>query len=88
MWLQDEPVSVPDDDSLHSDLCSIDSVPDSLSRLKLEPKERAVKRIGRSPDSGDALALTFARPVFASEVTKEIMRELRPYYGASTFMGA
>ena len=30
----------------------------------MEDKEELKKRIGRSPDKGDALALTFAEPVY------------------------
>lgn len=35
-------------------------------QLLLEPKEQVKKRLGRSPDYADALALTFAYPVQAA----------------------
>ncbi len=63
LWFQEPPVQIPNDDALHSDLCNIGCIPDSQGRLKLEPKEAAIKRLGRSPDGGDAFALTFARPI-------------------------
>lgn len=63
-WLDgDMPVMVPDDDALHSDLCAVRYIYDSNSRRKIESKEAMRKRGIRSPDAGDALALTFAEPV-------------------------
>lgn len=61
-WLNaDMPVSLIDDDGLlMSDLTAPEKKFDSLGRLLLEPKENIKKRIGRSTDVGDALALTFA----------------------------
>ena len=61
-WLNDPPVSVPDSDSMHADLCGIKYKYDSKSRLVLEKKEDMKKRGLRSPDEADALALTFAIP--------------------------
>jgi hypothetical protein len=61
-------VQIANDDGLASDL----SGPiwganatgwDSSGRLLLESKDAIVKRLGRSPDLGDAAALTFAAPV-------------------------
>ena len=37
---------------------------DSRGRLQLEEKDEIKKRLGRSPDLADALALTFAEPVY------------------------
>lgn len=61
-WLADEPCSIPDNDSLHADLCGLKYKFDSNSRLRLESKEDAKKRGIRSPDEADALCLTFALP--------------------------
>jgi len=61
-WLEDHPCSIPDRDTLHADLCGIKYNFDSLSRLKMEPKEMMKKRGLRSPDEADALCLTFAVP--------------------------
>jgi hypothetical protein len=63
-WLAgDMPVMIPDLDSLHSDLCGPRYTHDSNSRKQLESKEAMRKRGVKSPDEGDALALTFAEPV-------------------------
>lgn len=64
-WLLDTPCQIPDNDSLHADLCSIKYKFDSKTRLVLEKKEDMKKRGIRSPDEADALALTFARPDMA-----------------------
>lgn len=64
-WIEGElPVQVPDDDVLHGDLCAPKYDYDHVGRLKLEKKsEMRTKRGLPSPDTGDALALTFAYPV-------------------------
>ena len=61
-WLNAEmPVSLVDEEGLlMSDLTAPEKKYDRLGRLLLEPKEDIKKRIGRSTDVGDALALTFA----------------------------
>ncbi|MEB4590099.1 hypothetical protein VSS37_03820 [Candidatus Thiothrix sp. Deng01] len=67
-WVQDQPVNIPDSDELHGDLTAPEFGYDSSGRLKLEGKEELSKRLGRSPDLGDALALTFAFPVARDDV--------------------
>lgn len=63
-WLEEEPpVSIPDDDALHADIIGPSYKHDSLTRLILESKQDMLARGIRSPDEGDALALTFTRPV-------------------------
>lgn len=59
-WFEDTPCQIPDDDSLDGDLCSPQYTYDSSRRVKLESKESMKKRGVHSPDSADALALTFA----------------------------
>ncbi len=61
-WLIDYPCKIPDDDSLHADLCGVKYDNDSISRLILEDKKLVKKRGVRSPDAADALCLTFALP--------------------------
>lgn len=61
-WLIGQPAEIPDDDALHADLCSPRYKYDSKTRIMLEKKEDMKKRGLRSPDGGDALALTFAMP--------------------------
>nr|BDD48031.1 hypothetical protein 4 [Halomonadaceae bacterium] len=64
-WLEDDtaPVMLPDSDALHADLCGPTYRYDSNNRRILESKEDMGKRGLRSPDAGDALALTFAEPI-------------------------
>lgn len=65
-WLEDL-AQIPDDDSLHADLCGIRYKIDSNSRLVMEQKTEMKKRDVRSPDLAEALILTFAQPVSALE---------------------
>lgn len=59
-WLaQDVPVQLPDSDELLGDLTSLGYKPDSSGRILIESKEDLRKRGIRSPDTADALALTF-----------------------------
>lgn len=79
-WLLDEPVCIPDSDSLHADLCGLKYKFDSNSRLRLESKEDAKKRGVRSPDEADSLCLTFAMPSSSYEhasKTQSITKRLR-----------
>lgn len=70
-WLQSElPVQIPNDDELAEELRSINRVKVAQDRLQLEDKEELKKRIGRSPDKADALALTFAEPVYETGKAK------------------
>jgi hypothetical protein len=62
-WLNEPPVTIPDSDTLHADLAAPRYSYDSSSRVRLERKEDMRRRGLRSPDEGDALALTFAHPV-------------------------
>ena len=70
-WLSDEPVQIPDSDTLHADICGIRYKVDSNSRLVMEKKEDMKKRGIRSPDSSDALCLTFALPATALEGSRK-----------------
>jgi hypothetical protein len=67
-WLMEPPCEIPNDDVLHGDLMGPRYTYDSNQRLRLERKEDMRKRGLPSPDSGDALALTFAEPVALPEV--------------------
>lgn len=61
-WLQDAPVSLPNDPTLKSELCALKYLFRNGLRL-IESKDDAKKRGIKSPDHADALALTFAEPV-------------------------
>ncbi|MBR2136677.1 MAG: PBSX family phage terminase large subunit [Alphaproteobacteria bacterium] len=63
-WLGNERgVQIPHNDQLQAELCAVEKFYDSRGRLQLEDKDAIKKRLGRSPDLADALALTFAEPV-------------------------
>jgi len=62
-WLDDE-VELPKDENLFDELISVNKKYDFRGRLTLEEKEEIKKRIGRSTDKSDSLALTFAEPVY------------------------
>lgn len=70
-WLQDVPCQIPDSNELHADLCGIRYKIDSKDRLVMEKKEDMKRRGVRSPDTGDALALTFAVPNKALSDTRK-----------------
>lgn len=68
-WLTAElPVSLVDCEGLSEDLTAPNKSYDRLGRLLLEKKEDIKKRLGRSTDVGDALALTFAERFYLSSL--------------------
>lgn len=58
-FIQDMPVEIPDSDELQMDLCGLGYKYDSSDRLQIESKDDAKKRGLLSPDTSDALMLTF-----------------------------
>jgi hypothetical protein len=63
-WLEGaEGVTIPDKDEVQADMSGPSYKYDSNTRLLLEKKEDMRRRGVPSPDIGDAIALTFARPV-------------------------
>ena len=52
-------LALPPDDELTQELTEIHWEVQSNGKIKLEPKEDIKKRIGRSPDKADAVALTY-----------------------------
>lgn len=75
-WLHD-PItpSIPDDDSLHADLTAPSYSYTSNSQIKLASKEKIKEELGKSPDAGDALALTFAEAIAADDIHTEDWRK-------------
>jgi hypothetical protein len=59
-WLMDHPAVLPDCPILQSELTSVPYTYDSSRRLKLKSKEYMRSKGLKSPDGGDAVALTFA----------------------------
>ena len=63
-WIEREGVSIPDDDELHSDLAIMpDYLETSSGKKRLISKDKIKEMLGKSPDIGDAMCLTFAYPV-------------------------
>jgi hypothetical protein len=76
-WLEDEPVSIPDSDTLHADLCAPSYSHDSKHRLVIEKKEDMRKKGIQSPDEAEALVLTFSFP-YANNSTNLVKNLLNP----------
>lgn len=55
--------AIPNNDKLVADLTCQILEPEAAGRIKLVKKEKIKEMLGRSPDYGDSLALTFAQPV-------------------------
>lgn len=62
-WFEDRPCRIPNNPALISDVTAPQPRVSSNGRKMLEKKEDMKKRGVRSPDGGDAMALTFAMPV-------------------------
>lgn len=65
-WLIDGgclPYEGEESEYIAEDLLAIDYFFNNKSQITLEKKEDIKEKLGRSPDDGDALALTFAMPV-------------------------
>jgi hypothetical protein len=62
-WFEDSPCRIPNDAALISDVTAPQPKVSSNGRKLLEKKEDMKKRQVRSPDGGDALALTFSVPI-------------------------
>lgn len=71
--------AIDKDSHLEEDLITPGIHRDKRNRIVLESKEDMKERLGRSPDDGDALALTFAMPVAPK---REQERVRRPRVGA------
>lgn len=65
-WLETTPAQIPDSDEMQADLTQIRYSYDSNNALKMERKEDMKKRGFRSPDTADALGLTFAKQVISA----------------------
>ena len=66
-WL-DSGGSIPEDRDLKEHLCAPEYGYDGKGRRQLERKEDLKDRLGESPDCGDALAMSFAEPVYLKNV--------------------
>lgn len=80
-WLEDVAgVQVPDSDSLQADACAPAYSYNSNTELLLESKDHMRARGMQSPDEWDAVALTFAEPVYVPtpEEDEEERAQSRP----------
>lgn len=62
-WFNED-VELVSNERLYNELCAVNKKYDHQGRLLLEEKEDIKKRLGHSTDLADALALTFAEPVY------------------------
>ena len=65
------------DPQLDADLSTPKYWYDLHGRVQLESKDELRKRLGRSPDSADALALTFAQPWHEDDYDMSILDQLQ-----------
>ena len=75
-WLDDSPVSIPNDAGLIRDLVTPKYKIRSDGKIQLESKDEMKKRLGRSTDKGDALALTFAYPVATRAQELKVLEQM------------
>ena len=91
-WLEDpQGVDIPDEGMFQSDAVGPSYKYDANQRLVLESKEQMRKRGVRSPDVWDAVALTFAEPVYESVGTqrnRESSGGYRRNYSSTSWMGS
>lgn len=74
-WLyQEMNVQIPDSDELHGDLCNLGYKYDSSGRLVIESKDDLKARGMASPDSADALALTFFSGFYEPDVAVNVTK--------------
>jgi len=73
--LREGKLAIPNDPRLQADLIMPKFAPDMYGRILLESKDDIRARLGRSPDTADSLAMTFALPTGALE--DESMYELK-----------
>lgn len=64
-------LSIPDDEDLVGEISAIKYGFSPTGKLQVEKKEELKKRLGRSPDKGDALALTYFSDVFDDALEEE-----------------
>lgn len=70
---------IEDDQSLADELAAVEYGYNTDNAVQLERKEDLKKRLGWSPDDGDALALTFAEPVAPKALAVPTRERVNPY---------
>jgi len=84
--LREGKMSLPNDPMLVADLTAPKYAPDPYGRILIESKDDIRARIGRSPDAGDGLALSYAVPV--TEASEELENQQREMIQESTWGGS
>ena len=69
--------ALPDNDTLYEDLISVDTKPTLNGVIQLRSKEDMKKDGLPSPNEGDSLALSFARPVVKKDRSALVARSQR-----------
>lgn len=78
-WLKGG-AALPNNPTLHAELCAPTySNDNAANRLQVEAKADVKARLGFSPDMADALALTFARPVYVREAGDLVYRQANAF---------
>ncbi len=75
-WLENG-AKIPDQDDFQADILAPKYTYEGGNRLKIESKDQMRARGVASPDLADALALTFAEPVFPTNKDDDVKRERR-----------
>lgn len=92
-WLQAEGgADIPDENVLQTDACGPGYTYNTAQRLQLESKEAMRRRKVTSPDHWDAIALTFASPVYdetkaADYEARQRSKRSSSYRGRTGWMG-
>lgn len=63
-------IGIPEDHELIADLAATRSEPMTMQGMKIEPKDKIKERIGRSPDTADAMALACLERFNIAEYSK------------------
>lgn len=75
-WLE-EGGTIPEDQELHDDLTSVETLPTMNGAIKLLSKEDMKTKGLPSPNKGDSLALSFARPVTKKDRSMMVVAQQR-----------
>jgi len=80
-------IALPPDDDLLADLTAPKWTLTSAGKIKVESKDEIVKRLGRSPDSGDAVMLAYAAPESMPGAVREANPKARSKFVRSDLQG-
>ena len=84
--LREGKMQLPADPMLLADLTAPKYAPDPYGRILIESKDDIRNRLGRSPDAGDGLALSYAVPI--TEASEELENQQRALIQESSWAGS